>query len=152
MSPGVPNQSGLTNDFQHRLTGNNSATQNLQTNDDDVVSICYLFVCLCYLCLFLMFVSVCQGRHPLKKTVFFRRKSERGGGGLAESKISVNRKKFRIFWIFCQKGGGLTQSKISVSRKMRFLGIFCQKEGILSEKTQNFLELGGGSPPIQNFC
>ena len=27
---------------------------------------------------------------------------------------------------------------------MRFLGIFCQKEGILSEKTQNFLELGGG--------
>ena len=45
---------------------------------------------------------------------------------------------------FAKRGGGLTQSKISVSRKMRFLGIFCQKEGILSEKTQNFLELGGG--------
>ena len=62
MSAGVPNQSGLTNDFQHRLTGNNSATQNLQTNndddddDDEVVSVCYVCV---YQCLF-VFVSVCQ--------------------------------------------------------------------------------------------
>ena len=89
----------------------------------------------------------------IKKLFFFFGENPKGGrGGLAESKISVNRKNSEFFGFFCQKGGGLTQSKISVSRKMRFLGIFCQKEGIFSEKNQNFLELGGGSPPIQNFC
>ena len=82
--------------------------------------------------------------HRLKKKGFFRRKSKRGGGGLAESKISVNRKKLRIFWIFLPKGGGLTQSKRVLSEKMRFLGIFCQKGGILSEKNWE--------KPFYRFC
>ena len=91
-----------------------------------------------------------------KKLVFFGENLKGGCGGLAESKISVNRKKLRIFWIFCQKGGGLTQSKRVLSEKMRFLGIFCQKVVILSEKNSEFFGIfghqGGRSPPIQNFC
>ena len=93
------------------------------------------------------------GEASFKKNCFFSEKIQKGGGGVSPNpKFLLTEKNSEFFGFFCQKGGGLTQSKISVSRKMRFLGIFCQKEGILSEKTQNFLELGGGSPPIQNFC
>ena len=41
-----------------------------------------------------------------------------GGGGLAQSKISVNRKRLKFFWInFVTEGGGPARSKISVNRK-----------------------------------
>ena len=88
--------------------------------------------------------SITKGSHPLKKMVFFGENLKGGGGGLAESKISVNRKKLRIFWIFCQKGGGLTQSKISVNRKNEIFGHILPKRGDFVRKTQNFSELGRG--------
>ena len=75
----------------------------------------------------------------IKKTVFFGENPKGGGGGLAESKISVNRKKLRIFWIFCQKGGGLTQSKISVNRKNLAIQIDRETIGLHVEIAQLYI-------------
>ena len=62
----------------------------------------------------------------------------KGGGGVSENPKFPYQKKLRFFWH--KGGGGLTQSKMVLSEKMRFFGIFCQKGGILSEKTENFSE------------
>ena len=81
-------------------------------------------------------IICCKGRHK-KNTVFYDYSPKGGRGGLGKSEISLS-EKTEIF--FGTRGGGLTQSKMVLSEKMRFFGIFCQKGGILSEKTENFLE------------
>ena len=77
-----------------------------------------------------------KGRHQ-KKNCFFSEKLRKGGRGVSPNPKFPYQKKMRFFW---HKGGGLTQSKMVLSEKMRFFGIFCQKGGILSEKTENFSE------------
>ena len=81
------------------------------------------------------------GEASKKKYWFFMTILRKGGGGVSENPKFPYQKKLRFFW---HKGGGLTQSKMVLSEKMRFFGIFCQKGGILSEKTENFSPKGGG--------
>ena len=85
------------------------------------------------------------------KNCFFFGVSRKGGGGSRRIQNFLNRKTE----IFLPKGGGLTQSKRVLSEKMRFLGIFWQKGGILSEKKWEFFGIFGqkglgGSPPEKN--
>ena len=80
-----------------------------------------------------------------KKNWDFMTILRKGGRGVSENPKFPYQKILRFFW---HKGGGLTQSKRGLSEKIRFVGICCQKGGILSEKTENFSEFfakrGGG--------
>ena len=67
----------------------------------------------------------------MKKIVcFFRRKSNRGAGGLAESKISLS-EKMRFFWIFFYSGGGAPIfQKGVIIKNWGFLDIFSKRGGL----------------------
>ena len=76
--------------------------------------------------------------------VFFGENPKGGGGGLAESKISVNRKKLRIFWIFCQKGGGSHPIQKGFIRKNEIFGHILPKRGDFVRKNSEFFGIRGG--------
>ena len=78
--------------------------------------------------------SIVAFRGGIKKKLFFFGVYPKGGGGLAESKISLSENDRNFLDFFAERGGVLTQSKISVIRNCLF-----------------FLEMGGGSFTIQNF-
>ena len=68
-------------------------------------------------------------RGGIKKTVFFSEKLQKGGGGLAESEISLS-EKLRFFWNFFLKGGGSHLFQKGVIIKNGDLGIFSPKRGL----------------------
>ena len=89
----------------------------------------------------LVFLETVRGGIILKKLVFFGENPKGGGGGLAESKISVNRKKLRIFWIFCQKGGGSHPIQKGFIRKTEIFWHNLPKKGGFIKKTGIFLTI-----------
>ena len=95
----------------------------------------------------------CPVRGGIKKTVFFFRKTPKGGeGGLAESKISLSEKTEIFLEFFLQRGGVSPIPKGCYHKKLGILGYFCQKGRpyrFYQKKTQNisdfFSKRGGGS-------
>ena len=71
-------------------------------------------------------------RGGIKKTVFFFRKnSERGGGGVSQNPKFPYQKKLRFFWIFYfKKGGGSHLFQKGVIINTGDFGIFLPKGGI----------------------
>ena len=100
------------------------------------------------------------GEASKKKTVFFRKNSERGGGISPNPKFPYQ-KKMRFFWIFFSKGGGSHLFQKSVIIKTGDSGIFLPKERVLPHplgfyhkklrKFWNFSPKGGGVSPIPKF-
>ena len=101
-----------------------------------------------------------KGRHK-KKTVFFQKNSERGGGGSRRIRNFLIRKNWDFFGIFFERGGVPPIPKGCYHKKWGYWDIFAKKGaltqsiGMLSKKTENisvfFAKRGGGPGQFQNF-